>query len=68
MRPFTHAQYTTDQSDLIITIDKITYLDPDSKYVKVKLTLSNKHSGDIYEMRKNYKLNLESIQHWKRIL
>jgi hypothetical protein len=68
MRPFIHAQYTTDQSDLIITIDKITYLDPDRKYVKVKLTLANKHNGIIYEQRRNYKLNLEAIKHWKRIL
>jgi hypothetical protein len=58
--------YTNEKSDLFVHIHRVTYRDVNNRYIKVKLSLSNKHNGIVYELNQNYKLYLDNIKHWSK--
>ena len=58
--------YSNEKSDLLVHIHKVTYRDKNKKYIKVKLSLNNKHNGIVYEQNRNYKLYLDEIKHWSK--
>ena len=60
----TKGLYVTDNTDLLIEVINIPY--QNTEYIKMKVNLSNKRNGIVYETRKNYKVYRKNIPHWKR--
>jgi hypothetical protein len=63
----TRGFYESHLSDLRVEILKVSYDNINKPYVKVKLNLTNKRNGIIYETRRNYKLDKKRISHWKKV-
>lgn len=63
MKLIKHGGYITDNSDLLIFINKIFY--ENNEYIKAKITLTNKRNHLFYET-KTFKIFKNKITHWKR--
>lgn len=60
----TKGRYVTDYTDLLVEVLNIPYRN--TEYIKMKVNLSNKHNGIVYETRKSYKVYRKNITHWNR--
>lgn len=65
MKVLIPGHYESPRSDLHVEIHKVQY--QNGEYAKVKLTLSHKDYGYVYELRKNYKLYFKNIYHWRKV-
>lgn len=58
------CKYVSDTSDLLVDMLRIGYVSHEKGYIKAKVGLYHKTYGYFYG-RKNVKIMLENIQHWK---